>query len=146
MAQWMIWSILAAMLVILELFSSTFYLLMVAIGLGAGALAALGGLGVEIQIIVAAVVGVVATGILHRSKFGKFTRTDAARDPNVNIDIGQTLTIDAWNEAPGGHSTARAMYRGAQWDVDLSPHAQAVAGTFTIREIRGSRLMVTNQR
>lgn len=144
MAQWMIWSILAAVLVILELFSGTFYLLMVAVGLAAGAFAALGGLTVEVQIIITAAVGVVTTSFLHRSKFGKFTRTDAARDPNINIDIGQSLQIDGWNAGPGDGSTARAMYRGAQWDVDLAPHAQAVPGTFTIREIRGSRLVVTN--
>ncbi len=144
MAQWMIWSILAAVLVILELFSGTFYLLMVAVGLAAGAIAAFAGLSLEVQIIIAAVVGVVATSILHRSKFGKSDRTDAARDPNINIDIGQTLQIDAWNEGAGGHPSARVMYRGAQWDVDLAPHAQAIPGSFTIREIRGSRLVVSN--
>ncbi len=146
MAQWMIWSILAAVLVILELFSGTFYLLMVAIGLVAGALAAFGGLGLEMQIIIAAVVGVIATGILHRSRFGKLNRSDAALDPNVNIDIGQTLLIDAWSEGPGGTPSARVMYRGAQWDVDLAPHAQAIPGSFKIREIRGSRLVVINHR
>lgn len=144
MAHWMIWSILTAALVILELFSGTFYLLMIAIGLAAGALSAWLGAGVEVQIIAAAIVGVVATTILHRSRFGKPGRTDAAHDPNINLDIGQNLIIDTWVEGPGGRPAARVMYRGAQWDVDLEPHAEAVPGSFTIREIRGSRLVVTN--
>lgn len=144
MAQWMIWSILTAVLVILELFSGTFYLLMIAIGLAAGALAAYLGFALELQILMAAIVGVAATVILRRSKFGKFNKTDAAHDPNINLDIGQSLMIDVWNESLGGRPSARVMYRGAQWDVDLAPHAQPIPGNFTIREIRGSRLVVTN--
>lgn len=146
MAQWMIWSILAVVLVILELFSGTFYLLMVAFGLAVGALAALLGTSVELQIIVAAIVGVLATAVLHRSKFGKFNLTDAARDPNINLDIGQSLTIDTWSDGSGGRPVARVMYRGAQWDVELALHAEPIPGSFTIREIRGSRLVVGNHR
>lgn len=146
MADWMIWLILAGALVILELFSGTFYLLMIAIGLACGALAALGGASIEAQLIVAAVVGAVSTMILHRSRFGRGPKVDSAHDPNVNLDIGQTVTIDAWNDAAGGQPTARIVYRGAPWDVDLAPHAVAVPGRFTIREIRGSRLIVTNHR
>jgi hypothetical protein len=37
------------------------------------------------------------------------------------------------------------MYRGALWDVELAHGARAHAGQFVIREIRGSRLIVSNQ-
>ena len=77
MADWMVWLVLAGILVILELFSGTFYLLMLAIGLVAGALAAMAGAGAEVQIILAAIVGVVATAILHRSRFGWQGRGDS---------------------------------------------------------------------
>jgi membrane protein implicated in regulation of membrane protease activity len=66
MADWMGWLVAAGVLVILELFTGTFYLLMIAIGLAAGAIVALAGPGVPAQAIVAAIVGVLATGLLHR--------------------------------------------------------------------------------
>jgi membrane protein implicated in regulation of membrane protease activity len=138
MADWINWLVAAGVLVVLELFSGTFYLLMIAIGLGFGALAAWGGASAPVQTIVAAVVGVIATGLLHRSRFGRPARGSPARDPNVNIDIGQSLTVDEWH---GGK--ARVMYRGALWDVELGQGATAEAGRFKIVEVQGSRLIVT---
>jgi len=40
MSNWMVWSLLAGAVVILEMLTGTFYLLMVALGLLAGAIAA----------------------------------------------------------------------------------------------------------
>ena len=140
MADWSFWCVAAGITVTLELFSGTFYLLMIAIGLAAGALAALLGLGMEMQTLVAAVVGVLATWVLRRSKFGRHKPVDAARDPNVNLDIGQTVTVPAWQDG-----AARVMYRGALWDVELehgAGPATAAPGQYTIRAIRGSRLIV----
>jgi membrane protein implicated in regulation of membrane protease activity len=137
MADWIYWLVAAGVLVVFELFTGTFYLLMIAIGLGFGALAALMGFSTPAQTIAAAVVGVVATGLLHRSRFGRPARGTAARDPNVNIDIGQSVTVDAWRD-----SKARVMYRGALWDVELAPGAQPQSGVFKIVEVRGSRLIV----
>lgn len=140
MNEWMIWMALAGVLVVFELFTGTFYVLMIAIGLAAGGVAALLGMPVSVQFLVAAVVGLAATGLLHRSRFGRPLKSDAARDPNVNLDIGQSLHVDTWSD---GH--ARATYRGALWDVDLAPGAIAGAGAFRIVEVQGSRLVVTNQ-
>jgi membrane protein implicated in regulation of membrane protease activity len=138
MADWINWTIAAGVLVVLELFTGTFYLLMIAIGLGFGALAALAGSSGAAQTVAAALVGVLATGLLHRSRFGRPARGNAARDPNVNLDIGQHLRVDEWR---GGQ--ARVMYRGALWDVELGQGALAQAGVFKIVEVQGSRLIVT---
>jgi membrane protein implicated in regulation of membrane protease activity len=139
MADWINWLVAAGVLVVLELFTGTFYLLMIAIGLGFGALAALAGLSAPAQTIAAAVVGVVATGLLHRSRLGRPARTDAARDPNVNIDIGQSVKVEQWQDG-----RARVMYRGALWDVELGAGALPEAGNFRIVEVHGSRLIVAN--
>jgi membrane protein implicated in regulation of membrane protease activity len=133
------WLVLTGVLVVFELFTGTFYVLMIAIGMAAGAVAAALGMSLSVQILVAAVVGVLATGVLHRSRFGRPSRQDAARDPNVNLDIGQSVKVDVWS---GNH--ARVMYRGAMWDVDLGPGASAGAGSYKIIEVRGSRLVVVN--
>lgn len=144
MTEWMIWFVLVGVVVILEMFTGTFYLLMIGIGLAAGGAAALVGASDGIQLVVAAIVGILATYGLRRSKWGRITRREAARDPNVNLDIGQTLVIDAWSGNPGETRTARAAYRGAQWDVELEHGGRAQPGAFVIREVRGSRLIVAN--
>ena len=137
MTAWMVWLALAGVLVILELFSGTFYLLMVALGLVAGALAAWINLSAEVQILLAALVGAAAALALRRRRPKK---ADSARDPNINLDIGQSLHVSHWHEG-----TARVMYRGALWDVELAHGAHAKPGQFVIREVRGSRLIVSNQ-
>lgn len=137
MTDWMNWFLAAGLIVILELFSGTFYLLMIAIGVAAGGLAALGGLGAPAQTALAATVGVAATLLLRNSKYGRTVRPDAAHDPNINQDIGQRVAVAHWVDG-----AARVMYRGAQWDVELAPGADPQAGHYTIREVRGSRLIV----
>ena len=144
MVDWIGWLILAGIVVIFELFTGTFYLLMISIGLIAGAFAAFAGLNRESQYILAAVVGIAATYALRRSRYGKSHKTDSARDPNVNLDIGQTLQIKEWKNNEGEASSARVMYRGAMWDVDLAHGSTAQPGSFIIKEIRGSRLIVAN--
>jgi membrane protein implicated in regulation of membrane protease activity len=131
------WLIGAGVLIILELFSGTFYLLMIAIGMAAGAITALLRIDLPGQTLVAAVVGVIATVLLRRSRLGKTERQDVASDPNVNMDIGQSVHVPAWQDG-----AARVMYRGAMWDVELAPGVAPQPGTFRIREVRGSRLIV----
>lgn len=139
MTDWMSWLVVAGVLVVAELFIGTFYLLMMAIGLAAGALAALAGASGPVQTLVAAAVGLAATAILHRSRFGRPARLDATRDRNVNLDIGQRVAVPEWRDG-----RARVMYRGALWDVELGPGALPAAGDYRIVEVRGNRLIVAN--
>ncbi|WP_420475054.1 NfeD family protein [Noviherbaspirillum sp. ST9] len=142
MTDWIAWFVLAGILVVLEMFTGTFYLLMIALGFAAGGVAALADASAAAQLVAAAVVGVLATYGLRRSKWGKTARRDAQRDPNVNLDIGQTLVVDDWSGEQGSTRTARVMYRGAMWDVELEAGARARSGTYVIREVRGNRLVV----
>lgn len=137
MSDWMLWAIGAGVLVILELFSGTFYLLMIAIGMAAGALTSLARIDMPGQMLVAGIVAAVATLLLRRSRFGKIERMPASANPDVNLDIGQSVSVPAWQDG-----AARVMYRGAMWDVELAPGEAAAPGVFRIREVRGSRLIV----
>ncbi len=139
MNELLVWLVLAGVLVVFELLTGTFYVLMIAIGMACGAVAAWLGFGLPVQMVVAAVVGVIATGLLHRSRLGRPARGDAASDPNVNIDIGQSVQVDTW-----ANGRARVMYRGAMWDVQLAPGALAEAGYFRIVEVQGNRLVLVN--
>ncbi len=142
MTDWMVWFGLAGVLVVLEMFTGTFYLLMIAIGFVAAGCAALLAAGSSVQLVVAALVGVIATYGLRRSKWGKTARRDAERDPNVNLDVGQSLVVEEWSGIEGEVRTSRVMYRGAMWDVELEAGAQARPGRHVIREVRGNRLVV----
>lgn len=144
MTDWMIWFAVACVLVVLEMATGTFYLLMIGIGAAAAGLAALGGMGVPEQCLIAAVVAAFATFALRRSKFGRPDHTDAARDPNVNLDIGQALEVAEWQQLNASSYTARVMYRGALWDVALAEGESPLPGKFIIREVQGSRLIVRN--
>ena len=138
MSDWMFWASAAGIVVIAELFTGTFYLLMIAIGLIVGAaVAALGG-PMSAQLIAAGLVAGVATMLLRRRRATQ-PATDVARDPNVNLDVGQPIAIAEW------HGTrARTMYRGAMWDVELATGSTPDGSSYRITEVRGSRLIVAN--
>lgn len=142
MADWVIWFAIAGVLVAVEIFTGTFYLLMFSLGLAAGGIAALAGMETSFQFFAAGIVGAIGIVILKKSRFGAKNRVNAAHDPNVNLDIGRTLTVKEWTSVPGGPNQARVSYRGSMWDVELASHEEAKSGLFVIREIRANRLIV----
>jgi len=135
MSSWMWWMVLAFGLLILELLSGTFYLLVIAVALAAGGLADLAGAPMELQLVVAAVIGFGGAIGLRRTRFGRL-KNDA--DAQQNFDVGQMVRVDRWSSA----NTARTLYRGAEWDVMLAPGEQPAAGDFVIQSVQGSRLVV----
>lgn len=135
------WWIGAGVLVVLELLSGTFYLLMIALGCVAAAIAHIAGAAADAQFVIAAVVALVAVLALRRSRFGRRTRKEASKNPDVNLDIGQTLNVVAWHER-----RARATYRGAAWDVELAEGEPEDALLYEIVEMRGSCLVVVASR
>jgi membrane protein implicated in regulation of membrane protease activity len=136
------WWIAAGVLIVAELMTGTFYLLMIALGFLAGALTYELGAPLDVQLIVAAVVGLAAVVTLRRSRFVRRRRTtDASTDPGVNLDIGATLAVAAWR-----NGRARTMYRGAEWDVELAPGEPENAPLYEIKAVRGSCLVVVAKR
>ncbi|HVG03379.1 MAG TPA: NfeD family protein [Burkholderiaceae bacterium] len=132
------WFVVGFALVIAELLTGTFYLLVIAIAFGAAGLGALLGAPVVMQWAIAAAVALGGTLWLRQSRFGQRLRDRATSDRVQNMDVGQTLRVDQW----AANRTARANYRGATWDVELAPGEAAAAGEFVIREIQANRLIV----
>src|SRR5215207_1029178 len=97
MSESTIWWLLAGVAVAVELVTGTFYLLMIAVGFIAGAIAAHLGLGLAGQIVAAAVVGggAVAAWHWHRGKSPAPLPANANRD--VNLDIGEPVQVTQWN-------------------------------------------------
>jgi membrane protein implicated in regulation of membrane protease activity len=135
MDGWMWWMVLTFGLLILELVTGTFYLLVIAVAIAAGGLSYFAGASFTVQLVVAAVIGLGGALALRRSRFGRLkTEGDALQ----NLDVGQVVRIDGWS----GGNTARAMYRGAEWDVQLAPGERPAPGEFVIQAVHGSRLVV----
>ncbi|MGE5118211.1 MAG: NfeD family protein [Betaproteobacteria bacterium] len=136
-ASW--WWVGAGVLVAAELATGTFYLLMIALGMVAGALAAHAGLAQTAQIVAAAVVGGGATALWHWHRFRQPRSAPSESNRDVNLDIGSRVHVDAWQ----ADRTARITYRGANWTAVYRGAAAPAPGEFTITAVEGSRLVVT---
>jgi membrane protein implicated in regulation of membrane protease activity len=141
MAQSTIWWFLAGGAVALELLSGTFYLLMLALGLCAGALAAHAGTSSAVQFLVAAAIGGGAVSGWRMVRKRRVVSLPAGSNRDVNLDVGETVQVQAWN--PDG--TATVKYRGAQWTVMHRSGQVPSTGAHTVVEVVGSRLVVDKQ-
>lgn len=130
------WWIAAGLLVAAELASGTFYLLMLALGACAGALAAHLGMPPAGQMLMAAALGGLAVTVWHLRR--PRHSVPASSDPNVNLDIGSPVDVTAWQ--PDG--SAQVSYRGAIWQARFAGHGPAQAGRHVIRAIEGSQLLL----
>ncbi|MCM1129089.1 MAG: hypothetical protein NC211_05040 [Alistipes senegalensis] len=144
MTDWVLWLVAAGLLVAVEIFSGTFYLLMLALGCAAGGLIALAGWGLAFQFAGAGIAGTAATLLLAKSRFGMKKLLSSAHDPSVNLDIGNVLAVHEWQTGCDGARYARVSYRGAMWDVAPGEKVQVRPGRFVIREIRSNCLIVEN--
>jgi len=132
------WWIIAGALVLLELLTGSFYLLMLALGAALGALSAHAGLRPTSQWLLAALCSsafVFACYLLRRRLWGG---NRAAGNRDVNLDIGETLMIDAWER----DGSARVRYRGAQWTAMPRSDQTPSPGMHRVAEIVGNRLLV----
>ena len=138
MADSTIWWLLAGAAVAIELLTGTFYLLMLAIGLAAAALAAHSGASLAVQLVVGAAVGGGAVAGWHLKRGRRPGEAPAAANPNVNMDVGELVQVDAWLS----DHTANVRYRGANWTVVPLGGSHAGPGQYRVREVTGSRLVV----
>ena len=62
----------------------------------------------------------------------------AASNPDVNLDIGQSVQVETWT--PDG--LAKVQYRGAAWQARFIGPAPAQSGRHVIRAVEGSCLLL----
>jgi membrane protein implicated in regulation of membrane protease activity len=122
MEAYLIWLLAGLALVIAELITGTFYLLVLGVAaFGAGAAAWLGG-GFPSQVITATVVAGVGVYLVH------VYRARNAAQQMQPIDAGQPANFESWVDQAAG--LARVRYRGASWEARLdggdSPQPGAV--------------------
>ena len=138
MAQSTLWWLLAGIAVALELFVGAIYLLMFAIGLACAALAAHAGASPVVQMVTAAVIGGGCALVWHFKRPGKSRELPAQANPDVNMDIGETVMVSAWNL----DGTADVHYRGARWIAIHRAGVSPTPGTHRVAELVGNRLLV----
>jgi membrane protein implicated in regulation of membrane protease activity len=133
-----LWWLAAGALVAAELASGTFYLLMLALGCVAGALAAHAGAGATAQVVAAAVLGGGATVAWHlkRARQPRAAPADSNRD--VNLDIGQTVHVAAW----AADGSTRVTYRGAAWSARAAGPGVPQGGEHVIVAVHGTELQL----
>ncbi|KZT16515.1 hypothetical protein A1D30_13795 [Acidovorax sp. GW101-3H11] len=133
-----IWWLAAGAVVVAELLTGTFYLLMVALGLVAAALAAHIGLSAAMQIVAAAAVGGVAVVGWYYFKKKRPEDPSARADRSVNLDVGETILISEWSS----DGTTQVKYRGASWTAIHRPGVTPATGMHKVVELVGNRLLV----
>lgn len=134
-----LWAILGLTLVIIELLSGTFYLLVLGIAAFGAALAAWLGQGFPVQAIVAAAISGLGCYGVH------VYRAKNATEQMPNVDAGQPASFENWVDQ--GARLARVRYRGASWDALVEGDAAIDVGAMLyVVTANGNTLKVTNRR
>jgi len=110
-----LWAILGFPLVLVELASGTFYLLMLAVAAFGAALAAWLGQPFGVQAVVAAVISGIGCYGVHAYRARNATQQMAP------VDAGQPARFENWVDL--GARRARVSYRGASWDAIVEQDA-----------------------
>jgi membrane protein implicated in regulation of membrane protease activity len=115
------WAIVALVLVIAELLTGTFYLVMLALAAFGAAGAAYLGQGFPVQCIVAAVLAAAGCYGVHVYRANTVVRRMAP------IDAGMPASFESWLDASS--RLARVRYRGASWDARVEGSDALEPGT-----------------
>lgn len=137
---YLLWAIAGIVLIIAELISGTFYLLVIGIAAFAAAGVAYLGYSFWVQTVLAAAVAVAGVILANRYR-GKHGGSASAG----SLDIGQSVVLDSWINESG--RLARVRYRNALWDAQVLDASDARAGqVLYICGLDGSTLHVSKAR
>jgi len=136
MEPYLAWAILGLALVIVELVSGTFYLLMLGVAAFGASAAAYLGYDFPVQAVVAAMVA----GAGCWWVFAYRARNVAKQ--MVPVDAGQPASFEAWVDQAA--RLARVHYRGASWDARVEGDQAPEPGTIVyVVSTHGNTLNVT---
>lgn len=131
------WFILALLLAALEMATGTFYMLVLGLAAALGGSAAAIGLGLPLQMALAAMAGIAGVLFLRNMK-----RPASPGLPDAGLDVGSPVKVIRWND----NGLARVQYRGAEWDAELEAADTPREGPLYIKAMRGSTLILTQHK
>ena len=135
METYLIWLAAGFVLVIAELVSGTFFLLVLGIAAFAGSATAWFGLGFWVEALCAAAVAFAGVFWVRRQ------RKAMQRPDMASLDVGQAVSFDAWVSREQGR--ARVKYRNTQWDAEIDGERELVPGqALFIHAVQGNTLKV----
>ena len=139
MEPWLAWGVLGLVLVIAELLSGTFYLLVLGIAAFGAAGAAGLGLAFAVQAIIACVVAGAGCYGVHAY------RANNRAQQMAPIDAGMPASFESWIDT--GARLARVRYRGASWDARVEgAEALEPGATVYVLTADGNTLKVAKSR
>lgn len=134
-----VWLIAGFVLVIAELVTGTFYLVVLGVAAFAGAGLAYSGSALAWQAIVAAVVAV--AGVIWVNRYKKAM----APKRMPGLEVGQPAVFQSWVDKGAGH--ARVKYRDTLWDARVAGDASGEPGEILyVVSVDGSTLKVSKTR
>jgi membrane protein implicated in regulation of membrane protease activity len=133
-----VWLSLAGALLVCEMLTGTFYLLMLAIGALSGAACAYLGTSLTVQLGVASLIGLAASLVVWQIRNQKQTQDGEGENPLGQLDIGSTVTVDHWNS----EHACEVKYRGAAWQAVAMQGEICQPGVYRIVAIEGTTLVL----
>lgn len=142
------WSFAIGLLIIVELLSGTFFLLILAFGALAGFLCAIFDLSLAAQMFGAILVVLIGLFFIWHYKYKRtkalvmLIKKEGIENDFMGFDLGKPLFVEKWDAT--GH--ARARYRGSEWFVRYLENKRGrvpAKGWFLIRGIDGITLLVS---
>jgi membrane protein implicated in regulation of membrane protease activity len=141
MDAYLLWAVTGIALIIIEMLTGTFYLLVLGLAALSAAAAAWFGGSFWVQAVLIAAVSVAGVLLVKRYRGGS-RAAKAMQGPG--LDIGQAVTLDAWiSEADG---LARVNYRNAQWEAQVTGERTPEGKVFYIHAVEGNTLRVSSTR
>ncbi len=135
MDAYLLWALAGIALIIVEMLTGTFYLLVLGVAALAAAGAAWFGQSFWVQAVVTAAVAVAGVLLINRFRGKSLPASQQA------LDVGQSVTLESWiSEADG---LARVNYRNAQWEAQVVGERVAGGTVFYIQAVEGNTLSVS---
>ncbi len=139
MEPYLAWAVLGLALVVVELLTGTFYLLMFGVAAFGASAAAYFGMEFPAQAIVAAAVAAAGCWAVF-----SYRARNAAKQM-APVDAGQPASFENWIDQ--GARLARVRYRGASWDARVEGEAAPEPGAILyVLATDGNTLKVTSKR
>jgi membrane protein implicated in regulation of membrane protease activity len=132
------WLLLGLVLVVVELMTGTFYLLILGLAAGVGSLVAWLGGPFWMQALLASIAAVAGGIMVRRSK-------SAATAGSNSMDVGQTVVLESW--VSESQRLAKVRYRDASWEAEVLGDDHVEPGTVLyVAGADGNRLEVSTSR
>jgi membrane protein implicated in regulation of membrane protease activity len=137
MTTYLLWAIAGFVLIIAELVTGTFYLLVLGVAALVAALVAYLGGAFWLQAIFGAAAAFIGIYLVH-TWWQNHPKDSKAEN---SLDVGQTVVFEEWINEAGG--IARVKYRGSNWDAKVEG-APKVNDVLTIKSAENGVLHVAS--